>query len=189
MSGDGMTVLLTGLPSAGKTSVAAAARSALPSAGRQAEVLDGDVVRRELWPELGLSPADRKRNLTRIGAVALLLARNGITVVVAAIAPYDHGRLGLRAEHADAGVPFSEVHIACPLEVCRQRDVKGLYARQARGEITGLTGVDAVYERPLAPELRIDTSRETVEQSAGRLVDFILRRQPARGLVSLESQQ
>jgi len=184
-----MTVLLTGLPSAGKTSVAAAARWALLSAGRQAEVLDGDVVRRELWPELGLSPADRERNLTRIGAVALLLARNGITVVVAAIAPYGHSREALRAGHADAGVPFSEVHIATPLGVCRQRDVKGLYARQARGEITGLTGVDAVYERPLAPELRIDTSRETVGQSAGRLVDFILRRQPARGLVSLESQQ
>ena len=174
--GDGMTLLLTGLPSAGKTSVATAARSALVPAGRRAEILDGDVVRRELWPELGLSPVDRERNLARIGAVALLLARNGIVVVVAAIAPYGHSREKLRAGHAEAGIPFFEVHIAAPLEVCRQRDVKGLYARQARGEITGLTGIDAVYEQPLAPELRIDTARETVEQSAGKLVDFVLRR-------------
>ncbi|MFD8492671.1 adenylyl-sulfate kinase [Amycolatopsis sp. NPDC059657] len=176
---DGRTVLLTGLPSAGKTTVATAAREALLAAGRRAEVLDGDVVRRELWPELGLSPADRESNLVRIGTVALLLARNGITAIVAAIAPYGHSREALRTRHTDAGVPFSEVHIATPVEVCRRRDVKGLYARHARGEITGLTGVDAVYERPLAPELRIDTSLETVDETVARLVDFIALGHPA----------
>jgi adenylylsulfate kinase len=167
-----MTVLLTGLPSAGKTSLATAARAVLLAAGHQAEVLDGDVVRRELWPELGLSPEDRERNLTRIGSVALLLARNGITTIIAAIAPYAHSRAALRAAHA--GIPFAEVHVATPIEVCRRRDVKGLYARQARGEITGLTGVDAVYEEPVDPDLRIDTSLEDVGESATRLVDFIL---------------
>jgi adenylylsulfate kinase len=132
-------------------------------------------VRRELWPELGMSRSDREQNLNRIAVVASLLARNGVIVIVSAIAPYARSRQAARDLHARAGVGFAEVHVATPVDVCRRRDVKGLYARQARGELVGLTGVDGVYERPIAPELRLDTSAEPVGRSAGRLLDLVLR--------------
>lgn len=169
----GMSVLLTGLSGAGKTTVANAAAERLSGDGLAAEVLDGDVVRRELWPELGLSETDREQNLHRIGRVAALLARNGVVVLVSAIAPYARARDWIRSLHERSGVCFAEVHVATPLAVCRSRDVKGLYARQARGEITGLTGVDAVYERPSAPELRLDTSTEQVGSSVERLCRLV----------------
>ncbi|MFD9737241.1 adenylyl-sulfate kinase [Umezawaea sp. NPDC059074] len=169
-----MTLLLTGLPSAGKTTLATAALTAVRSVGYRCEVLDGDVVRRELWPELGLSRTDRERNLARMGFVAKLLAGNGVVVLMAAIAPYAHTRRALREAHTAEGIGFAEVHVATPLRVCRGRDVKGLYARHLRGEITGLTGVDAVYEAPTAPDLRIDTSDEPVERSAATLTRFVV---------------
>jgi len=171
----GQSILLTGLSGAGKTTLANAVAARLVQRGQAAEVLDGDNVRRQLWPELGLSRADREQNLSRIAIVARLLARNGVVVLVSAIAPYAQARRDLRLAHAEAGVGFAEVHVATPLEVCRRRDVKGLYARCDRGEIFGLTGVDAVYEQPESPELRLDTSQETVEQSASRLTAFISR--------------
>ncbi|GAA4548920.1 adenylyl-sulfate kinase [Amycolatopsis samaneae] len=170
----GRTILLTGLPSAGKTTVASAAATLLAAAGTRVEVLDGDVVRHEFWPELGLSPADRELNLARIGTLATLLARNGVVVLVAAIGPFTRARAALRDQHTGEGIDFSEVYVATPLRTCRERDVKGLYARQACGEISGLTGVDAVYEPPLAPDLSIDTSDEPVDVSANRLARFIL---------------
>lgn len=170
----GRSVLLTGLSGAGKTTLANAVHAMLAERGQPAEVLDGDMVRRLLWPELGLSPRDREQNLRRMATVACLLARNGITVLVSAIAPYAHAREEFRLTHARAGVGCTEVHVATPLEVCRRRDVKGLYARHARGEVRGLTGIDAVYELPEAPDLRMDTSGETVGESASRLTDFVL---------------
>jgi adenylylsulfate kinase len=170
----GRSVLLTGLSGAGKTTLATAVASVLAGRGQPAEVLDGDNVRRRLWPELGLSPEDRAKNLDRMATVACMLARNGVVVLVSAIAPYEHVRLAVRHTHAQAEVGFVEVHVSTPLEVCRGRDTKGLYAKQSRGEIHGLTGVDAVYEEPESPDLRLDTSGQTVEESARLLADFVL---------------
>jgi adenylylsulfate kinase len=172
----GISILLTGLPSAGKTTLATAAAGWLVDYGQPAEVPDSDVLRRQLWPELGLTRDDREQNLNRLATVASLLARHGLIVLIAAIAPYAQAREAMRLLHTRSGSDFAEAHIATPLEVCRRRDVKGLYAKQARGEVIGLTGVDDVYERPESPELRLDASLETVDQSVGRLVDFILRR-------------
>jgi len=172
----GISVLLTGLPSAGKTTLAAAAIARLGQLGLPAESLDGDEVRRLFWPELGMSRVDREHNLTRIGLLARLLARNGVIAVVSAIAPFRGARERMRAAHLEEGVGFVEVHVATPLAECRRRDVKGLYARQARGELIGLSGVDAVYERPGAPDLRIDTQHEAVAESAERLVGYLVSR-------------
>ena len=170
MPHDGVVVLLTGLPSSGKSTLARRAHERLLMAGRSAEVLDGDEVRRQFWPELTLSSADRSANLARIALLAALLARNGVPVLVAAIAPYSDDRKAMRVLLEDSGVRFHEVHVATPLEVCIDRDVKGLYARRRRGEITQLTGVDAVYEVPAAPEATIDTSRMSVEESVSVLL-------------------
>ncbi|MEV0681805.1 adenylyl-sulfate kinase [Actinosynnema sp. NPDC050436] len=172
-TGQGSTLLLTGLSSAGKTSIAAAALVELRSRGHRAEVLDGDVVRRELWPEIGLSRADRESNLARIGLLARMLARNGVVVLVSAIAPYAASRRAFVDAHAVEGLRCHEVHIATSLAVCRERDVKGLYARHARGEITGLTGVDAPYEVPEEPDLRIETEHVGIDSCARLLVDRV----------------
>ena len=170
MPHDGAVVLLTGLPSSGKSTLARRAHERLLTAGRPAEVLDGDEVRRQFWPELTLSSADRSANLARIALLSVLLARNGVLVLVAAIAPYSDDRKAMRVLLEDSGFRFHEVHVATPLEVCIDRDVKGLYARQRRGEISQLTGVDAVYEVPAAPEATIDTSRMSVEDSVSVLL-------------------
>lgn len=170
------TVLLTGLPSSGKTTLATATRNLMAGTGLAAEVLDGDDLRHRLWPELGLSRADREQNLSRITTVAILLACHGVLAIVAAIAPYASDRELMRARHREAGLDFVEVHVATPLPVCQRRDVKGLYARRARGELAGLTGVDAAYETPVHPHLRVDTSGETVPESAGQVLDLLIRR-------------
>ncbi|MEU4711028.1 adenylyl-sulfate kinase [Nocardia salmonicida] len=173
----GGTVLLTGLPSSGKTTLAIATRQRVAEAGYPVEVLDGDDVRGRLWPKLGLSPDDRKRNLGRITTLAVMLAGHGVLVLVAAIAPYAADRALMRARHDDAGLDFAEVHVATALPACEQRDVKGLYARRARGELTQLTGVDAAYEEPLLPQLRIDTAAETVAESTDRVLELLIRRE------------
>lgn len=176
MAEPALSVLLTGLSGAGKSTLATEAATALRRDGTPVEVLDGDTLRGNLWPELGLSREDRERNLHRIASIAVLLARNGVVVLIAAIAPYAGARGWMRRLHERAGSGFVEVHVATPVEVCRRRDVKGLYAKQARGQLTGLTGVDAVYERPTSAELVLDTSAEPVDGCTGRLVDLVLRR-------------
>ena len=110
------------------------------------EVLDGDEVRRGLSADLGFSKEDRNANVRRVGFVAQLLASHGVKVLVPVIAPYVGTRAEVRARHVEAGTPYLEVHVAAPVEVCMTRDVKGLYAKQAAGELTGLTGVDDPYE-------------------------------------------
>ncbi|MEV0763714.1 adenylyl-sulfate kinase [Nocardia sp. NPDC050435] len=169
----GGTVLFTGLPSAGKSTLALATRALLTENRHAAEVLDGDDVRSRFWPELGLSRADRAQNLDRIGGIATLLAGHGVIVLVAAIAPFADDRERMRARHLGVGLELLEVHLATPPDVCRFRDVKGLYARHDRGELTGLTGVDAGYETPRRPHLRLDTSAETVAESARRVVALL----------------
>ncbi|OEU86184.1 adenylylsulfate kinase [Streptomyces abyssalis] len=174
--GTGATVWLTGLPSAGKTTIATALAEQLAARGRRVEVLDGDEIRTFLSAGLGFSRADRDLNVQRIGFVAELLASHGVTVLVPVIAPYADSRAAVRKRHQAAGTGYLEVHVATPVEVCSQRDVKGLYARQASGEISGLTGVDDPYEAPEEPDLRIEAHRQGVEESAAALSALLSER-------------
>ncbi|MEU8541951.1 adenylyl-sulfate kinase [Streptomyces sp. NPDC048717] len=169
----GATVWLTGLPSAGKSTIARTAAAELRAAGRRVHILDGDEVRARLTADLGFSREDRNANVQRIGFVAELLASHGVTVLVPVIAPYADARATVRARHEAAGTAYLEVHVATPVEVCSVRDVKGLYARQAAGEISGLTGVDDPYEPPAAPELRIPAHEQSSEESARALVALL----------------
>jgi len=175
----GATVWFTGLPSAGKTTVATAVAERLRGSGRRVEVLDGDAVREHLSAGLGFSRADRDTNVARIGFVAELLARNGVLVLAAVISPYATARDAVRARHVASGTPFLEVHVATPVEVCSVRDVKGLYAKQRAGHISGLTGVDDVYEAPSAPELVLRTESFDLDAS----VDAVLAALSERGLL------
>ncbi|WP_432057900.1 adenylyl-sulfate kinase [Streptomyces sp. bgisy022] len=172
----GATVWLTGLPSAGKTTIAHELAGRLRASGRRVEVLDGDEIREFLSAGLGFSREDRHTNVQRIGFVAGLLARNGVTVLVPVIAPYADSREAVRGRHAADGTPYVEVHVATPVEVCSVRDVKGLYARQAAGELSGLTGVDDPYEEPLAPDLRIESQHQTVQESAAAVHTLLSER-------------
>jgi adenylylsulfate kinase len=170
----GATVWLTGLPSAGKTTLAGALSARL--AGGPVELLDGDEVREFLSRGLGFSREDRDTNVLRIGWVAATLARHGVLVLASVISPFAATRAQVRALHERKGAGFLEVHVAAPVEVCSDRDVKGLYARQARGELQGLTGVDAPYEAPASPDARIPTHEQTLEQSVDQLVSVLRRR-------------
>lgn len=172
----GATVWLTGLPSAGKTTIAYALAERLRAEGRRVEVLDGDEIRELLSAGLGFSREDRHTNVQRIGLVAEVLARNGITTLVPVIAPYAGSREAVRERHAGSGTPYLEVHVATPVEVCSVRDVKGLYARQAAGEISGLTGVDDPYETPADPDLRIESHTQSVQESAAALHALLTER-------------
>ncbi|MBI0379870.1 adenylyl-sulfate kinase, partial [Streptomyces albiflaviniger] len=137
--------------------------------GRRVEVLDGDEIREFLSSGLGFSREDRHTNVQRIGFVAELLASHGVTVLVPVIAPYEDSREAVRKRHQREGTPYLEIHVATPVEVCSERDVKGLYAKQAAGELSGLTGVDDPYEAPADPDLRIETHRNSVQESAAEV--------------------
>jgi adenylylsulfate kinase len=172
----GATVWLTGLPSAGKTTIAYALAERLRGDGHRVEVLDGDEIREFLSSGLGFTREDRHTNVQRIGFVAELLASNGVKVLVPVIAPYADSREAVRKRHQAEGTAYLEVHVATPVEVCSVRDVKGLYAKQAAGEISGLTGVDDPYEAPETPDLRLQTQDHTVEDSAAVLTALLVER-------------
>ena len=159
---DGVTVWFTGLPSAGKTTVARALEKRLLDEGHRVELLDGDVVRTHLTRGLGYDRADRAENIHRIGFVAHLLSRNGVVVLCSVISPYRDVREEIRALHDGR---FFEVYVSAPVDVCAGRDVKGLYARQQAGEMSGLTGVDDPYEPPLSPEVIVPTHTQTIDES------------------------
>ncbi|MDG9702378.1 adenylyl-sulfate kinase [Streptomyces sp. DH37] len=175
-TGTGATIWLTGLPSAGKTTIAHALADRLRGEGHRVEVLDGDEIREFLSAGLGFSREDRHTNVQRIGFVAELLASNGVKALVPVIAPYADSREAVRKRHQAEGTAYLEVHVATPVEVCSERDVKGLYARQANGELSGLTGVDDPYEAPAHPDLRIEAHTEPVEDSAARLYALLAER-------------
>jgi adenylyl-sulfate kinase len=149
---DGVTLWLTGLPAAGKTTLAHEIQRLAP---RPCERLDGDELRATLNRDLGFSRADRATSCARTGDLALELARRPSWVVVAHLSPFAADRALVRRRHAAAGVAFVEVHVATPLATCRRRDPKRLYERAERGELTGLTGYDAPYEAPRDPEVAV----------------------------------
>ena len=175
-SRQGLTIWLTGLPSAGKTTLGREVVDQLLRTGQRVELLDGDLMRAHLGQGLGFSRQDREENLRRICFVAELLTRNGINVVIAAIAPYSK----LRSEFRNRLSPFVEVFVNAPLGVCEQRDVKGLYGRFRKGELKGLTGVDDVYDQPVSPEVECRTDIETVEESVHKIMATIHVRQQQR---------
>jgi adenylylsulfate kinase len=172
----GVTIWLTGLSGAGKSTVSALLAEALGAAGRRVEVLDGDVVRTHLSAGLGFSRADRDTNVRRVGWVCALLNRHGVDAIAALVSPYRQAREQLRAE-----IPrFVEVHMDCPLDVLVERDVKGLYKRALAGEIANFTGVSDPYEPPLNADVICRSDAETPEQSAARIIDTLR----ARGFLS-----
>jgi adenylyl-sulfate kinase len=160
-----LTIWLTGLSSAGKTTIAAAVCDALRERGCKVEWLDGDVVRRHLCRGLGFSKEDRDENIRRIGFVCELLSRNGVIAIVAAISPYRAVREEVRGRIEN----FVEVYVECPVEVLAGRDVKGLYKKALAGEIANFTGISDPYEPPAAAEITVNSSTETVQQSADRI--------------------
>ena len=175
-SAAGTTLWLTGLPSAGKTTLALGLAERLRAEGVDVEVLDGDEVRTHLSAGLGFSRADRDTHVKRIAFVAELLARHGVVVLVPVIAPYAQTRQEVRDLHAAHGTDYLEVHLSTPVEVCADRDVKGLYAKAFRGEISSMTGVDDPYEVPVSPDLRLDTSTVGLDDSIAALADLLARR-------------
>jgi adenylylsulfate kinase len=172
----GATVWFTGLPSAGKTTVARTVAEQLAVRGHRVELLDGDAIRETLCADLGFSRVDRDRNVDRIGFVAALLARHGVFALAPVVSPYAAARDAVRARHATLGLPYLEVHVATPVEECAVRDVKGLYAKAYAGELRGFTGVDDPYEPPVQPDLRLDTAGRMVEESAAEVLALFRER-------------
>lgn len=152
---------VTGLPAAGKTTLATALAHAIHQQGGHAYVLDGDELRQGLCADLGLSAADRTENIRRAGEVARLMVKAGITVVCAFVSPFEADRQRVRALFAPG--QFQEIYLSTPVQECARRDPKGLYARAKAGEITGLTGWDGAYEPPAAPQFQFDTQWVTVD--------------------------
>src|SRR5579859_7999753 len=165
MTQRGCTIWFTGLSGAGKSTLSGVIEQRLKAAGLAVEVLDGDEVRTHLSKGLGFSREDRDTNIKRIAYVCKLLTRNGVLCISAAIAPYREARGWARQEIGN----FVEIYVKCPLEVCRERDVKGLYKLVDEGKIKNFTGVDDPYEEPLYPELVVETDKETVEESVTRI--------------------
>jgi len=161
----GFTIWFTGLSGAGKSTLSEAIEEHLKARGRNVEILDGDIVRTHLSKGLGFSKEDRDTNIKRIAFVCGLLSRNGVACISAAISPYRETRAWARDHIGN----FIEVFVKCPINVCRQRDVKGLYKLADEGKIKGFTGVDDPYEEPEHPELIVETDKETVQESVARI--------------------
>jgi bifunctional enzyme CysN/CysC len=174
----GATLWFTGLSGSGKSTVAAEVERRLVEAGRPAYLLDGDNVRHGLNGDLGFSAADRAENVRRVGHVARLFADGGVVAVVPLISPYRADRDLIRALHAEAGLPFVEVFVDTPIELCEQRDPKGLYAKARAGEITGFTGVDDPYEAPERAELVLRPSDGDPAAMAARVLALLRRAAP-----------
>jgi adenylylsulfate kinase len=178
----GVTVWFTGLSASGKSTVALLVDAQLTGQGHTCCVLDGDNIRRGLNSDLGFSPEDRNENIRRIGEVSKLFSGNGIITLTAFISPYRADRDGNRAIHRPGD--FVEVYVDCPLEVCEERDPRGLYRKARAGGIPEFTGISAPYEPPLAPEVVLHTDRESAEESAARVIEFL----EARGCLRCEEQ-
>jgi adenylyl-sulfate kinase len=173
MENKGLTLWFTGLSGSGKSTLAQYLAPKLMNLGKKVEILDGDEVRENLSKGLGFSKEDRDTNIRRIGYVANLLARNGAVAITAAISPYREVRRECR-RHAQAD--FVEVFVQCPLEVVEERDTKGLYKKARAGIIKNFTGISDPYEDPESPEVVVDTSNESIEQSAEKILAYLRER-------------
>jgi bifunctional enzyme CysN/CysC len=174
----GATLWFTGLPGAGKSTIASAVEERLIEAGQSAFLLDGDNLRHGLNGDLGFDEAARRENVRRTAHVARLLAESGTIVLVSLVSPYAADREAAAGLHAADDLEFIEIFVDAPLELCEQRDPKGLYARARAGELAGLTGVGAPYEAPSQPDLVLGTCEETVEREVERVLEVLA----ARGL-------
>lgn len=166
MANAGFTIWFTGLSGSGKSTLSEIIEQRLQARGRNVEILDGDIVRTHLSKGLGFSKEDRDTNIKRIAFVCSLLTRNGVVCISAAIAPYREARAWARQEIGN----FVEIYVNCPLEVCRQRDVKGLYKLVDEGKMKNFTGVDDPYEAPENPDLVVETDKETIDESVERIL-------------------
>jgi bifunctional enzyme CysN/CysC len=173
----GGTVWLTGLPASGKSTIAVALERALVARGQGAYLLDGDNIRHGLSDDLGFAPGDRAENVRRVGQVARLFADAGVVAVVSLVSPLRSDREVPRLLHDAAELPFIEVHVDTSVEECARRDPKGLYARARAGEIKGFTGVDAPYEAPESPELRLDTAEVDISAAVALILQALDERQ------------
>jgi bifunctional enzyme CysN/CysC len=176
----GATLWFTGLPGAGKSTVAAAVEERLIEAGQPAFLLDGDNLRHGLNGDLGFDEHARTENVRRTAHVARLLAESGTIALVSLVSPYAADREAAAALHSADDLGFLEIHVDAPLELCEERDPKGLYARARAGELAGMTGVSAPYEAPCAADLVLGSARETVEEEVERVMELLA----ARGLLA-----
>jgi len=162
----GFVVWLTGLSGSGKTTIGRLLQTQLRELGYRVELLDGDEVRKQLSPDLGFAKNDRETHARRVVYLSRLLAKNGIVTLVSLIAPYRSFREYARKEIVD----YVEVYVKTPLEICIERDPKGLYKKALKGEITDMTGIQDPYEEPLNPEVLAETDRNTVEESSEKIL-------------------
>ncbi|MFH1867832.1 MAG: adenylyl-sulfate kinase [Candidatus Omnitrophota bacterium] len=169
---DGFVLWFTGLPCSGKTTVADAIADKLKRMNIKVERLDGDIVRQGLTKDLGFSKEDRDKNIDRVTFVAKLLSRNGVATLVSFVSPYRERRQHVREDTTN----FIEVFVKCPIEECKKRDTKGMYAKALRGEIKDFTGVDDPYEEPLNPEIVLETHKETIDESADKAIENLKKR-------------
>ncbi len=172
----GATIWLTGLSGSGKSTIACAVEQAILRLGHPAYRLDGDNIRHGLNKNLGFSAEDRAENIRRIGEVAKLFADACVLTVTSFISPYRNDRDRVRAIHEEAGLPFIEVFVDCPLDEAERRDPKGLYKKARAGTIQGFTGVDDPYVAPASPELTVRTNELNVEQSTQAVLEALEQR-------------
>lgn len=171
----GFVLWFTGLSGAGKTTLAKALETELKARSLRLERLDGDTIREGLTKDLGFSKEDRDKNIERVTFVAKLLSRNNVVVLASFISPYAATRDFVRRETTN----FIEVFVDAPLEICAERDVKGMYAKAFAGEIKNFTGVSDPYEAPITPDIHIETHEESVEESAAKVLHWL----ETRGLI------
>ena len=169
----GVTVWFTGLSASGKSTVAYTVEHALVERGHLAYVLDGDNIRHGLNKNVGFSPEDREENIRRIGEVSKLFADAGVITFTSFISPYRKDRDQARKIHEEAGLPFVEIFVSAPLEVCEKRDPKGLYQKAREGKIPEFTGISAPYEEPLKPEIVLDVAKLSPQEAAAEVINYL----------------
>lgn len=167
----GTTIWLTGLPCSGKTTIANELKKELIIRRKEVEVLDGDEIRKNLWNDLGFSKEDRIKNLTRVIYLARLFTNHRITTIVSFVSPYR----SIRALARKQLQPFIEVYVKCPVEICRKRDVKGMYKQAVSGEIKDFTGISHNYEKPKNPELVLETDKLSIKESVDKILHFLTK--------------
>lgn len=170
----GFTLWFTGLPCAGKTTLARAAARKLKAAGQLVEHLDGDTLRRTVSKDLSFSKKDRVIHLKRAARIALLLNQSGVITLVSLISPYRKTRQAIRRSIGD----FVEVYVRCPLKVCEKRDVKGMYRLARVGKIKNFTGISGIYEAPLRPEILVDTEKQTPAACIKTILSYLRKKRP-----------